>query len=98
MEALLNLHVTVVKPSDLKELVQNANDPKHRRTVYVCPFKTTDLVRHAEDYDKEFTSKDYYDHPNQYTPVFHTKYLPYLTIIVNDIYWDHKFPRYITNS
>ncbi|CAD8157332.1 unnamed protein product [Paramecium octaurelia] len=98
MEALSNLHVTLVKPSELKELVNTPNDPKHRKTVYVCPFKTTDLVRHQEDYDKEFTSSDYYNHPNQYTPVFHTKYLPYLTIIVNDIYWDHKFPRYITNS
>jgi alpha-aminoadipic semialdehyde synthase len=46
MEALLNLHVTLVKPNELKDLVNHPNDPKHRKTVYVCPFKTTDLVRH----------------------------------------------------
>lgn len=82
----------------MKELVRNKDDPKHRRTIYVVPFSTTDLVRYTEDYDKEFTSKQYYEHPQLFTPIFHTKYLPYISLIVNDIYWDHKFPRYITNT
>lgn len=82
----------------MKGLVENKDDPKHKYTIYVCKFKTTDLVRYTEDYEKEFISKDYYEHPNKFTPVFHSFYLQYLTIIVNDITWDTKFPRYITND
>ena len=97
MEALSNLPITIIKPDQAKILCQNKNDPAHKYTIYVIPFVTTDLVRYSEDYDKEFTSKDYYEHPHLYTPVFHSKYLPYLNIIINDIYWENKFPRYITN-
>lgn len=98
LEALSQLQITLVNPEDLKELVRNSNDKKHRNTVYVCPFKTTDLVRHKHDVHKEFTSQDYYENPLDYEPIFHQKYLPYLTILVNDIYWEYKFPRYVTDS
>jgi len=56
LEALSQLQITLVNPEDLKELVRNPNDKKHRNTVYVCPFKTIDLVRHKHDVHKEFTS------------------------------------------
>ena len=78
--------------------MENPNDPKHRYTIYVIPFETKDLVRCSKDYDRVFSSKEYYENPNEFTPVFHSKYLPYLSLLVNDIYWDHKFPRYITNT
>ncbi|CAD8125386.1 unnamed protein product [Paramecium sonneborni] len=35
---------------------------------------------------------------HQIEPIFHQIYLPYLTILVNDIYWEYKFPRYITDT
>lgn len=63
MEALSNLPITIIKPEEMKALVQDKDNLKHRFTIYVVPFQTTDLVRFTEDYDKPFTSKDYYEHP-----------------------------------
>lgn len=98
LEALYNLPVKMVAPSELEALVLDKDNKAHRHLVYVCAFKTQDLVRYTKDFDREFTSKDYYEHPNKFTPVFHERYLPYITILINDIYWDHKFPRYVTNT
>lgn len=97
MEALSNLPITIIKPDELAQLMETPNDPKHRKTIYVVPFETSHLVRCMSDDNRVFSSKEYYDNPKGFTPVFHEKYLPYLSLIINDIYWDHHFPRYITN-
>lgn len=44
-----------------------------------------------------FELQDYYDHPEKYCSVFHT-YLPYLTLLVNCIYWEAKYPRLVTKA
>jgi len=78
-------------------LVADQGNIKHRFTIYVVPFRTQDLVEDINDPTRKFESKEYYEHPHHFQPVFHQKYLPYLSLIINDIYWDHKFPRYVTN-
>lgn len=39
----------------------------------------------------------YYAHPEKYESIFHTKIAPHITVIVNGIYWDPRFPRLLTN-
>lgn len=44
-----------------------------------------------------FDLQDYYDHPEKYRPVL-ASYLPYLTLLVNCIYWDARYPRFVTKA
>ncbi|CAI5984613.1 unnamed protein product, partial [Closterium sp. NIES-64] len=40
----------------------------------------------------------YYAHPDQYRPIFHETIAPYATVIVNCMYWEHRFPRLLSNE
>lgn len=72
MEALSNLPITIIKPDELENLILNdPNNPQHRYTIYVVPFHATDLVRYEKDHSRKFTSKEYYDNPTDFVPVFH---------------------------
>jgi alanine dehydrogenase len=42
-----------------------------------------------------FALQDYYDHPEHYVGVF-DRYLAHLTVLVNCIYWEPKYPRLVT--
>lgn len=80
-----------VEPHELAELVQKKNYDRH--TVYLTVFKEEHLVEHKEG--KEFDLQDYYRHPEHYRSVF-AQYLPYLSILINAIYWEDRYPRFVT--
>ena len=44
---------------------------------------------------KGFELREYYDHPDRYRARFDS-YLPHLTLLVNCIYWEPKYPRLVT--
>jgi len=44
-----------------------------------------------------FELQDYYNNPENYKSKFE-KYIPHLTILMNCIYWDSRYPRLITKS
>lgn len=56
------------------------------------------MVASCDSPTKPFDKNDYYNHPSKYRPIFHEKYLPYISAIFNCMYWDTKFPRLITNE
>ncbi len=85
------LPVTYVEPDELKNLM-TANQ-NHAHTVYVTVFKEEHLVARKDS--KPFDLQDYYHHPEQYRSVFE-RYLPYISILVNAIYWDKPYPRFVT--
>lgn len=43
-----------------------------------------------------FDREHYYENPHLYRPMFHERVLPNITVLVNGIYWDHRFPRLLT--
>ncbi len=45
--------------------------------------------------DKPFELREFYDHPERYHAAF-DRYLPYLSVLVNCIYWEPKYPRLVT--
>ncbi|MFX1263706.1 MAG: hypothetical protein ACFFAZ_16775, partial [Promethearchaeota archaeon] len=45
--------------------------------------------------DSPFELQNYYHNPQKYRPVFE-RYLPFLSILVNGIYWDPHYPRFVT--
>lgn len=57
-------------------------------------FSEQDMVQRTDD--GPFELADYYAHPERYRSVFE-RYLRHLTVLVNGIYWDERYPRLVTN-
>jgi saccharopine dehydrogenase (NAD+, L-lysine-forming) len=86
------LPVENVRPADLPKLFQGgARSPRH---LYKTVFHEEDMVRPA-DPAKPFDLQDFYDHPEAYRP-FTEEAVPFLTVLVNGIYWTPRFPKYVT--
>ena len=49
------------------------------------------------DADESFDLQEYHSHPELYRGVF-SRYLPYLTVMANCIYWEPKYPRLVTKD
>jgi alpha-aminoadipic semialdehyde synthase len=85
----------MVTPQEMVDLVKNkAVDPF---TVYGTVIKAEDFIE-PNDSSKPFNKADYYAHPENYHSVFVEKLLPSISVIVNCMYWDGRFPRLITNQ
>lgn len=63
--------------------------------IYIVEFKKADLFMNKEV--RGFDSYLYKKYPERFTSKFE-KFIPYLSIIVNGIYWEPQFPRLITLS
>ena len=44
----------------------------------------------------DFNKRDYYANPASYESVFHETVAPYISVFVNGMYWDPRFPRLLT--
>lgn len=86
------LPVETVRPADIPKLFQGGK--KAGRNLYKAVFHEEDMVRPA-DPGQAFDLQDYYDHPQGYRAITEDL-VPYLTAVVNGIYWAPKFPKYIT--
>lgn len=97
LEVLDNLPITKINPSEVEALWADRENPKHRNTIYVVQINTEDCVEPL-DSEAKFDKKDYYANPAKYRCTFNTKYLPYISALFHCIYWEPKFPRYISNK
>jgi alpha-aminoadipic semialdehyde synthase len=80
-----------ITPENLPDL------PKESNLLYKCVFKEEHMVE-PKDTMAEFDLQDYYKYgAAKYKPIFH-RYAPYLTIVLNCIYWSGKYPRLLTKS
>jgi len=91
-EILDLLPIQEVTPQDLP-LLFNHSSP---HLVYKVIFKEQDLVQHRTPH-KPFNLREYYTHPENYRSIF-AHYLPYLSLVMNCIYWDTCYPRLITKK
>ena len=82
-----------IAPGDLAALF--AQEPS-LHTLYKVVFKEEHMVEPNSPEDR-FELQDYYDHPEKYRSRFST-YVPYLTVLVNGIYWEAKYPRLVTKD
>ena len=89
-EILDLLPVKEIEPKQLQSVSKNAST-KH---VYKVVFKEQDIVEH---FSGTFNLHDYYEHPKKYISKFET-YIPYLTVLMNCIYWNDRYPRLITKE
>ena len=81
-----------VAPDEIHELI--ASGAMDNSTVYLTIFKEEDLVEPIEA-DKSFSLQNYYDHPENYKSKFE-RFLPAFTLLVNAVYWEKRYPRFVT--
>jgi alpha-aminoadipic semialdehyde synthase len=77
-----------ITPGELLEAVPGAAGSPFVKVV----FHEKHMVASNEG---TFALQDYYDHPERYRPDFE-RFLPKLSILVNAIYWDARYPRLLT--
>ena len=82
-----------VAPMDLSVLFER--EP-NAHTLYKVVFKEEHMVEPI-DPEGSFDLQDYYNHPERYRSRF-SSYVPYLTVLVNGIYWEPKYPRLVTKA
>lgn len=80
----------VVAPQDLAGLDLRALDGRFVQVV----FREEDMVQPASA-QTQFELQDYYQHPEKYVGVF-DRFLGKLTVLVNCIYWEQRYPRLVT--
>lgn len=85
-----------VRPDQLAELSQS-RDPGHRFRLYGCVVSSKDYVV-PNNPGEVFHKRHYYEHPEEYTSLFHQKIAPYASVVVNGVYWDERFPRLLTKA
>ena len=87
------LPIEEIDPTELKEFYNRKEFSSN--CVYKVVFKEEHMV---EPIEGEFKLQHYYDHGlAKYRGVF-PQYFPYLSILVNAIYWSDKYPRLITKK
>ena len=91
-EVLDILPVEEISPDEIKGVYDNPSN----KCIYKVVFKESDMVQPILSSDS-FDLQDYYKHPEKYESVFQ-KYIPDLTILMNCIYWDSKYPRLVTKE
>lgn len=83
-----------ITPEELLNLKDKGNYSD--RLVYKVVFNEKDLAEPILA-GQPFVLQDYYQHPEKYRSQFE-KYLPHLTILMNCMYWDDKYPRIVTKN
>jgi alpha-aminoadipic semialdehyde synthase len=91
-EILDILPVKDISPKELEDLSSNYTD----NLVYKVVFKEKDMVE-PKSSDREFILQEYYNSPHLYQPIFQ-RYIPALTILMNCIFWNEKYPRLVTKD
>jgi alanine dehydrogenase len=87
------LPVKEISPAKLLELRQRKNLPNN--IVYKVIFHEEDLVKRIDG--GPFDLHDYYTNPQDYQSTFE-QYIPQLSMLINCIYWDKRYPRLITKN
>ena len=91
-EILSILPVEEVEPQEIKTVYTKPSNT----CLYKVVFKEEHMVEPIEK-DTLFDLHEYYTHPERYRSVFE-QYLPHLTILMNCIYWDARYPRFVTKA
>jgi len=93
-QEILNwLPVKEITPEKLLTLYHRKKLPDN--LIYKVVFKEEDMVERIDG--APFDLLDYYNHPENYQSKFE-QYLPYISMLINCVYWDPKYPRLVTKK
>jgi len=83
-----------ISPEEIFPLVKRSDFSRNH--IYKVVFKEEHMVEPISQ-TNHFDLHDYYDHPEKYRSRFES-YIPHLTVLVNCIYWDERYPRLVTKK
>lgn len=89
-EILDQLPVKEIRPSQLEAVHENYSN----KVIYKVVFKEEDIAEPVSS-ETVFNLKQYYEHPHFYRGIF-DRYIRRLSILMNCLYWDERYPRLIT--
>ena len=93
-EILDLLPIQVVEPWELAAITAGSNGSRHM--VYGTTFREEHMVAPKDDL-QPFDCQRYYECPDNFRPIF-AEFLPHLTVMINGIYWDARYPRLVTRD
>ena len=90
-------HIYINNLETLEKIYNKAkeNPAKHNKVIYILKLTTDKIMRKYENPDLKYEKKEYYKHPEKFYSIFQDKYLKYLSVFINAIYWEDKYPRLI---
>lgn len=91
MRMLDCLPIKDVSPSELESVAKDGD----RHTVFRCVFREEHLVSRTDG--GTFVLDEYYQAPDNFEPIF-AQHLAHLSILINCIYWDERYPRFIARD
>ena len=95
LEVLEQLPHIKVPPSELRAFVADPANQNNKRIV-ISQFQSQDLAVPLEA-GKKFDKQEYYQYPERFRGVF-SEYLDIVNFLLNNIYWEIRFPRLITKQ
>ncbi len=90
-EILETLPVEEISPEELPDLHRHASP----RVIYKVVFGKKDRYRHREG--RPFSDQEFQEHPERFESRM-PEFLPYLTVLVNGIYWEERYPKLVTRD
>jgi alpha-aminoadipic semialdehyde synthase len=83
-----------IAADEINDWVRRGEGDQH--TLYLTLFKERNLVRPIAN-GAVFNLQEYYNHPERYESRF-DRFLPSFTLLVNAVYWEKRYPRFVTWS
>ncbi len=83
-----------ISPDEL--LLLKESGKYSNRVIYKAVFQE-EKISEPVDPNHQFKLSDYFQHPEKYRNQFE-KYLPHLTILMNCMYWDDRYPRLVSKD
>lgn len=83
-----------VRPEDLNDFIKEGKFSN--RVVYKCEFRKPDIYEYGPKHDL-FDLHELELHPDEYQTVFE-KFVPFLSLLINGIYWEPRFPKLVTKE
>jgi alpha-aminoadipic semialdehyde synthase len=82
-----------IKPDEFTDFLKKGEFSN--KVVYKIEFKEEDMYSHPSQ--NEFSFDHFLKFSNEYESLMH-KYLPNLSMLVNGIYWEDRFPKHVTKK
>ena len=83
-----------ISPEEMLNLKKQGN--YNNTTIYTSIFKEKHISKPIDEH-QAFELQDYYNHPEKYKNNLE-QYIPELTLLMNCMYWDARYPRIITKD
>ena len=82
-----------IKPNELENFIKKGEFSN--KVVYKVEFREEDMYVHNSG--MEFNFDHFVENPEEYESLMY-KYLPNLSLLVNGIYWEERFPKHVTKE